>query len=69
MKPKAAFHGPDLCGDEGCKLCYPDTEMSVPTPDKLGEEIERQRAIYRPGTAESTLQRAAVRALIDKGER
>lgn len=26
-RPVTMFHGPDLCGDPGCKLCYPDTEM------------------------------------------
>ena len=36
--------------------------------ERLEAEIERQRNIYRPGTTEILLRRAAVRALIERGE-
>lgn len=35
---------------------------------RLSDEIERQRSIYRPGTSEALLRRAAVRALMDRGD-
>lgn len=34
----------------------------------IREEMERQRKIYREGTSENTLRRAAINALMDKGE-
>jgi len=35
---------------------------------ELRKEVERQRRIWRPGTDEATLRRAAINALMDKGD-
>lgn len=44
------------------------TDLKGTHEERLEAEIERQRNIYRPDTAEILLRRAAVRALIERGE-
>lgn len=37
-------------------------------PARIAAEVERQRAIYRIGTSDAILQRAAINALMERGE-
>lgn len=44
----------------------------APTPksrdERLAEEIERLRGVYRVGTSDQILRRAAINAMMDRGD-